>query len=119
MIKAKDPRLQLISFAVLGLLTIDLIPQGVLQVELPLQCTAEEEAITSLPVVKEEEEVVEISEFEDEFEVFNHNRFPEALAEDFSHLPLAEVSQIPEDSTSYGVTTKSKDKPTRFARVPG
>lgn len=69
MIKAKDPRLQLISVATLGFLTTGPIPQGILQVELPLQWTAEEVDTTSLPVAKEEEQVVEIFEFEVEFEV--------------------------------------------------
>lgn len=43
--------------------------------------------------------MVEISEFEDEdeFEVFNQYQSSEALTKDFSHLPLAQVSQIPED----------------------
>lgn len=41
--------------------------------------------------------MVKISESEDDFEVFNHNQFLEAPAEDFSNLPLVEVSQAPED----------------------
>lgn len=65
MIKSKDPCLQLISIVVLGFLTTGPILEGILQVKLPLQRTAVEVATSSLLVIKEEEEVVEISEFED------------------------------------------------------
>ena len=39
--------------------------------ELPFQHTAEEEATSSLPVSKVIAKVVEVSEYEEDFEVFN------------------------------------------------
>lgn len=41
--------------------------------------------------------MVKIFESEDDFEIFNHDQFLEAPAEDFCNLPLAKVSQAPED----------------------
>ena len=49
-IKAKDPRLHQIKVVVPSL-----IPEGVLQVELPSQFVAEAEASPSQPIIKEEE----------------------------------------------------------------
>ena len=93
--KAKDPRLHRISIAVLGFLVIGPVPEGTLatvplpkgtfattptpegipRVAPPLQHVAEE-AISSQPTTKEEEEeedrgVVELTDSEDEFAVFN------------------------------------------------
>jgi len=57
---------------------------------LPFQHTVEEEATPSQPTIKEEEEkIVEISESEDDFEVFNQPQSPKVLAGDFSHPPPA------------------------------
>ena len=94
-IKAKDPRLHRISIAVPGFLVTELVPEGTLatvplpkgtfattpilegipRVAPPLQHVAEE-AISSQPTTKEEEEekdrgVVELTDSEDEFAVFN------------------------------------------------
>lgn len=80
-----------INVAVPGFLISGPVLEGVQQIELPLQCTAEEVATPSLTVIKEEE-VVEIFESEDKFKVFSHHQFPEAPAEDFSHPPPAQVS---------------------------
>ena len=70
MIKATDPLLHQINIAVLGFLVTGPAPEGMQQVELPFQHTAEEEATLSQPIIKEEE-VVEVSDFEDDFEIFN------------------------------------------------
>ena len=92
-IKAKDPQLHQISVVVLGFLiisaipegtlAIDPIPEGILKVALPLQYIAEEATSSHPTVIKEEEEeVVEVSDSEDEFEVFNQPLSPEASTGD-------------------------------------
>ena len=73
-------------------------PQGVLKVEPILQCKAEDEVTPSQPATKEEEEeekekIVKV----DNFEVFNWPESLEVPANDFSHLPSAQVSQIQGD----------------------
>ena len=73
MIKARDPHLHQINVVVPSFLVTDPILEGVQQIELPFQRTVEEVATPSLLVIKEEEEVVEISESEDEFKVFSHH----------------------------------------------
>ena len=97
-IKVKDPRLHRISIAALGFLTTgpipegtlttDPIPEGIPKVALPLQYTTGENtphpAITKEEEVKEEE-LVEVSDFEDEFEVFNQPLSPEAPTGDLDH----------------------------------
>ena len=82
-----------------GFLNPHLRPQGVLKVEPILQYKAMDEATPSQPAIKEEEEekVVEILDSKDNFEVFNRLESLEASTDDFSHLPLAQVSQIQED----------------------
>lgn len=57
--------------------------------ELPFQRTVEEEATPSQPDLNEEVKIVEVSDFDDDFEVFNQLQSPEAPIGDFSHLPLA------------------------------
>ena len=52
-IKVKDIRLHQINIAVLGILDVGLVPEGVQQVELPFQHTAEEEATPFQPAIKE------------------------------------------------------------------
>ena len=64
--------------------------------ELPFQCSAEEEAISSHPVLEETAKVVEVSDFEEEFEVFDQLKAPKPSGVDFSHLPSAQVSSIQE-----------------------
>ena len=75
MIKAKDHSLHLINITIPGFLNPSPTPEGIQQVELPFQYTVEEEATPSQPTIKEEEkeeeEVVEVSNFEDDFKVFN------------------------------------------------
>ena len=47
------------------------VPEGVQQVVLLFQHTAKEEATPSQLAIKEEEQVVEVSDSKDDFEVFN------------------------------------------------
>ena len=89
-IKAKDYRLHLINVAVPGFLNPSLALKGVQLIRFPFQHAAKEEATPSQPTIKEEEEeIVEVSESEDDFEVFNQPQSPEVLSGDFSHLPSA------------------------------
>lgn len=71
MIKAKDRCLHLINVVVSGFLNPGLVLEGVQQVELPFHFTAEEEATPSQLAIKDEEEMVEVSDSKDDFEVFN------------------------------------------------
>ena len=70
------------------------VPEGVQQAVLLFQHTAEEEATPSQPAIKEEEQVVEVSDSKDDFEVFNQPQSPKAPTGDFNHLPLAQVSNL-------------------------
>ena len=108
-IKARDPCLHLINVAMPGFLNPGSRPQGVLKIESLLQCKAEDEATPFQPATREgeeeeeeeeekEEEVVEVFDSKDEFEVFNQPQSLEVSTDDFSHLPLVEVSQIQGDS---------------------
>ena len=99
MIKAKDYCLHLINIAIPGFLNLGPAPKCVQQIELPFQRIAKEEATPFQPTIKEEEEIVVVLEFEDNFEVFNHPQSPEALVGDFSHLPPAQVSHTQEAPT--------------------
>ena len=92
-IKVKDPCLHQISVAAPGFLTIDPIPRGVLKVTLPPQYTTRE-ATSSHPGIKEEEEeeIVDVSNSEDDFEVFNLLSSLESPIGDLSLLPPTQVS---------------------------
>ena len=70
MIKAKDPCLQQIKIVVPSFLVGTLL-EGAQPMELPFQRTAEEEATSSLPVSKVIAKVAEVSDYEEDFEVFN------------------------------------------------
>ena len=52
------------------------------------------EATSSQLIIKEEkeEEIVEVLDFKDDFEVFNQSEAPEVLANDFSHGLSAQVN---------------------------
>ena len=91
-IKARDQRLQQINITVSGFLVTGLIPKGVQQVELPFQHITEEEATPSQPIIKEEEQVVEVLDSEDEFEVFNQPQCLKPPTGDFSHFPPIQAS---------------------------
>ena len=71
MIKARDPHLHQINITVPDFFILGPFPTGVQQVELLFQHIAEEEATPSQPMIKEEEQVVEVLDSEDKFEVFN------------------------------------------------
>ena len=55
--------------------------------ELPFQRSAEEEAISSHPVLEETAKVVEVLDSEEDFEVFDQLQAPKPSSVDFSHLP--------------------------------
>ena len=57
--------------------------------ELPFQRTAKEEATLSQPIPEEIANVVEVSDSEEEFEVFNQLQSPKPSDVDISHLPSA------------------------------
>ena len=93
MIKVKDPRLHQINIVVPGFLVTSPILEGVQQVELPFLHAVEEEAALSQATVKEEEEeMVEISESEDDFEIFNQPLPSEPPVVDLSQLLPTQVS---------------------------
>ena len=64
---------------------------------MPFQRAAEKEVTPSQPAIKEEEEIVEISESEENFEVFSYLQSSKVLVEGFSYSPSTQVSQIQED----------------------
>ena len=94
MIKAKDPCLQLINVAVSSFLNPNLALEGVQQVEPLPPYMAEDEATPSQPNIKEEEEeeMVEVPNSEDDFEIFNQLQSPGASTSDFGDLPPAQAS---------------------------
>ena len=94
-IKAKDPQLQQVNIVVPGFL-VSTLPEGTQLVELPFQLSAEEEAASSHLVLEETAKVVEVSDSEEEFEVFDQLQAPKPSDVDFSHLPSAQVSSIQE-----------------------
>ncbi|KAL0000243.1 hypothetical protein SO802_019845 [Lithocarpus litseifolius] len=98
-IKAKDRRLHLINVVVPSFLNLDPALEGVQQVEPLFQYTAEDEASPSQPTIKEEEEeeIVEVLDSEDGFEIFNQPQSPEVPAGDLNHIPPAQVSHVQED----------------------
>ena len=95
-IKAKDPLLHLINIVAPSFLNPKPALEGVKQVEPLPPYTIEDEATLSQPTIKkeeeEEEEVVEVSDSEDNFEVFNQLQSPEASTGDFGDLPPAQAS---------------------------
>lgn len=62
--------------------------------ELPSRSAVEVEATSSQLIIKEEkeEEIVEVLDIKDDFEVFNQSEAPEVLANDFSHGLSAQVN---------------------------
>ena len=97
-IKAKNPHLHQISVAVLGFLVTSAIPEGTLttdpitegipKVALPPQYTTGDANASYFAITNEEEkeeEVVEVSDSEDEFEVFNQPLSPKASTGDLGH----------------------------------
>ena len=115
---AKDPRLHRISVVVLGFLlpkdvsipkgtlTTQPIPEGVTKVAFSLQHTIGE-ATSSQPITKEEEEeeeekeIVDVSDSEDVYEVFNQPLSLETLTSDLGQLPLTQSSHLKEATSSH------------------
>ena len=124
-IKAKDPYLQRINIAAPGFLITGPIPEGTLstsskpegipKVALPPQHTVEEGTSSHPSIIKEEEEkeVVEVSDFEDEFDVFNQILSPVASPSDLGFPSLAQSSPHQEaTSTSDEMGIQRKQRST-------
>ena len=124
-IKAKDPYLQRINIAAPGFLITGPIPEGTLstsskpegipKVALPPQHTAEEGISSHPSIIKEEEEkeVVEVSDFEDEFDVFNQILSPVASLGNLGFPSLAQSSPHQEaTSTSDEMGIQRKQRST-------
>ena len=71
------------------------------QIELPFHFLIKEATPSQLTIKEEEEEeeVVDVSDSEDDFEVFNQPQSPEDSVGDLSHIPPALASYIQEDPT--------------------
>ena len=124
-IKAKNPRLHRISVAASGFLitspipegtlTTDPIPEGILKVALPPQHTIGEATSSHPAITKEEEEkeeeVVEVSDSEDKFEVFNQPLSLEASTGDLGHSSPAQSShnqEVANTSDKMGIQRKQR-----------
>ena len=123
-IKARDPHLQRISVVTPGFLitgpisegtlATGLILEGIPKVSLPPQHTAEEGTSFHLAITKEEEEreeVVEVSNFEDEFNVFNQILSSKALPSDLSSASSAQFNFHQEEvntSDEMGIQRKQR-----------
>ena len=70
--------------------------EGVQQVEPLPPYTAKDEATPSQQTIKEKEEMVEVLDSEDNFEVFNQPQSPEGPTGDFDDLPPAQASHTQE-----------------------
>ena len=124
-IKARDPRLQWISVATPDFLTTNpipegtlattLIPEGIPRVALPFQ-RIDEEATSSQPTTKEEEEgedknMVEVTDSEDEFSIFNQPLSPKSQVGDPCYLSRVQVDNSSEDisiSKEIGIQRKQR-----------
>ena len=116
----KDPCLHWINVATPGFLitspilevtlTTDPIPKGIPKVALPLQRATEEKATPSQPMIEEGEEVVEVSDLEDDFEVFNQPLSLEVSTGDLGHPSPAQSSHhrgstsIPDDMRTQHIS---------------
>ena len=99
-IKARDPRLHQINVATISFLIFGPIPEGVLNTNPIPEGIPRVEASSSSPIVKENEEeeeeeeeegeIVEVSDSEDNFDVFNQS---ESLAEESQ---IQEASPVPD-----------------------
>ena len=85
-IKAKDPRLHWISVIVPGFLTTDPIPKGLSKVPLPPQYTTKEATSSHLVIKEKAKEIVDVSDSEDVYEVFNEPQSLEVPTSDLGHL---------------------------------
>ena len=97
-----------------GTLVIDPIPEGIPKVALPPQHTTEEGTSSHPSITKEEEEreeVVEVSNFEDEFNVFNQILSSKALPGDLSSASSAQFNFHQEEvntSDEMGIQRKQR-----------
>ena len=98
-VKARDPRLHQINVATMGFLIFGPIPEGVLNTNPIPEGIPRVEASSSSLIVKENEEeeeeeeegeIVEVSDSEDNFDVFNQS---ESLAEESQ---IQEASPVPD-----------------------
>ena len=79
--------------------------------ELPSQRIAEEKTTSSHPVPEVTVKVVEVLNFEEDFEVFNQLQSLKPSGPDFSHLPSAQVSNVQEAlSIPNGIVLQRKSK---------
>ena len=101
-----------ISVAALGFLTTGPLSEGTFtttpilegkpRVALPLQRANEEEATSSEPSIKEREEIVEVSDTEDNFEVLNQPLSLEVLTSDLRFPSSAQLSHNQEVANTSG-----------------
>ena len=93
-IKARDPHLHQINVAVPGFLIFGPIPECVLQVKLPSLFAAKAKATPSKPIIKEEEgeEIVDVLDSKDDYEVFKQSESSEIPTGDPNHLLPTQVS---------------------------
>ena len=91
-IKARDPHLQQINVATPGFLTTGPILEGILSTNPIPEGIPKVEASSSRSIIKEkekkqekEEKIVEVSDFEDDFEVFNQLLSPEISLGDLGY----------------------------------
>ena len=112
-INTKDPRLHRISIAapsflisdpiLEGTLVTNPIPKGIPKEALPSQHTAEEATSSHPAITKEEEEVVEVSDSEDQINVFNQPLSPEVSLGDLGF-------SSPAQSNHYQEATNTSDE---------
>jgi len=112
-IKARDPRLHQINVAIPSFLIPGPIPDGVLQVELPSRFATKAKATPSQPIIKEEEgeEIVDVSDLEDDYEVFNQPQSPKIRIDDLDHLlpaPVFHDHEATDISDTMGIQCKSR-----------
>ena len=98
-IKARDPRLQRISVIAPSFLITDPIPESVLSTNPIPEGIPQVEASFSYPIIKEKEkeqeqekEIVEVSDSEDDYEVFNQPLSSEIPLGDLGHSSPAQPS---------------------------
>ncbi|KAK9988992.1 hypothetical protein SO802_029231 [Lithocarpus litseifolius] len=68
--------------------------EGVQDVELPFQYTAKEATLSQPAIKEEEEEIVEVSDSEDNFEVFDQPQSLEVPTGDFNHILPAQGKEV-------------------------
>ena len=96
--KAKNPRLHQINIVVLGFLS-GLPPASAKPVELFVQRAPKEEATLSHPIPEQEvTKIIEVVDFKEDFDVFDHSSPIESPCASSVYLPFAQVSSIQESS---------------------